>query len=121
MPARADTHVQNGIKINDDVVITGISGRLPESSSIEEFKQQLFEGVDLVTDDPRRWPSGLYGLPTRTGKIKDLTKFDASFFGVHAKQAHVMDPQLRMLLELTHEAIVDAGKCFFFNLITATE
>ncbi|CAG9771106.1 unnamed protein product [Ceutorhynchus assimilis] len=109
MPARADTHIQNGIKINDDVVLTGISGRLPESSSIEEFKQQLFDGVDLVTDDPRRWPSGLYGLPTRTGKIKDLTKFDASFFGVHAKQAHVMDPQLRMLLELTHEAIVDAG------------
>ncbi|KAH1002410.1 hypothetical protein HUJ04_008498 [Dendroctonus ponderosae] len=109
MPARADTHIQNGVKSNDDVVITGISGRLPESNSIEEFKQQLFEGVDLVTDDPRRWPTGLYGLPTRTGKLKDLSKFDASFFGVHAKQAHVMDPQLRMLLELTHEAIVDAG------------
>ncbi|XP_030757326.1 fatty acid synthase [Sitophilus oryzae] len=109
MPARADTHVQNGVPLNDDVVITGISGRLPESSSIEEFKQQLFEGVDLVTDDERRWPSGLYGLPTRTGKLKDLSRFDATFFGVHAKQAHVMDPQLRMLLELTHEAIVDAG------------
>ncbi|XP_050301861.1 fatty acid synthase [Anthonomus grandis grandis] len=109
MPARADTTVQNGMKHIDDVVITGISGRLPESSNIEEFKQQLFDGVDLVTDDARRWPSGLYGLPTRTGKIKDLTKFDASFFGVHAKQAHVMDPQLRMLLELCHEAIVDAG------------
>ncbi|XP_066156912.1 fatty acid synthase [Euwallacea fornicatus] len=109
MPARADTPVQNGFTIADDVVISGISGRLPESDSIEEFKQQLFDGVDLVTDDPRRWPSGLYGLPTRTGKLKDLSKFDASFFGVHAKQAHVMDPQLRMLLELTHEAIVDAG------------
>ncbi|KAL1517282.1 hypothetical protein ABEB36_001067 [Hypothenemus hampei] len=109
MPARADPHIQNGIKTNDDVVITGISGRLPESNTIEEFKQQLFDGVDLVTDDERRWPSGLYGLPTRTGKIKDLSRFDATFFGVHAKQANVMDPQLRMLLELTHEAIVDAG------------
>lgn len=53
--------------------------------------------------------TGMYGLPTRTGKLKDLKHFDATFFGVHAKQAHVMDPQLRMLLELTHEAIVDAG------------
>lgn len=53
--------------------------------------------------------AGLHGLPTRTGKLKDLAHFDATFFGVHAKQAHAMDPQLRMLLELTHEAIVDAG------------
>jgi len=109
MPARADTPVQNGYKATEDVVIAGISGRLPESATIDEFKQQLFEGVDLVTDDERRWPSGLYGLPTRTGKLKDLSRFDATFFGVHAKQANVMDPQLRMLLELTHEAIVDAG------------
>lgn len=110
MPARvqdAQAGLTNTIK--DDVVISGISGRLPESNTIEEFKQQLFDSVDLVTDDPRRWPSGLYGLPTRTGKLKDLTHFDATFFGVHAKQAHVMDPQLRLLLELTHEALVDAG------------
>ncbi|XP_075224694.1 fatty acid synthase-like [Lycorma delicatula] len=95
--------------LSDDIVITGISGKLPESNNIEEFKDQLFAGVDLITDDERRWPSGIHGLPTRTGKLKDLQYFDATFFGVHAKQAHVMDPQLRMLLELTHEAIVDAG------------
>lgn len=110
MPARvpdAESGFRNGI--SEDIVITGISGRLPESSNIEEFKQQLFDGVDLVTDDERRWPSGLHGLPSRTGKIKDISRFDATFFGVHAKQANVMDPQLRQLLELTHEAIVDAG------------
>ncbi|XP_057664642.1 fatty acid synthase [Diorhabda carinulata] len=110
MPARApETERHVGNSFSDDIAITGISGRLPESSSIEEFKQQLFDGVDLVTDDARRWPSGLYGLPTRSGKLKNLQYFDATFFGVHAKQAHVMDPQLRMLLELTYEAIVDAG------------
>lgn len=43
---------------DDDVVITGLSGRLPESNNIEEFRDQLFAGVDLVTDDERRWPSG---------------------------------------------------------------
>lgn len=42
----------------EDVVISGLSGRLPESSNIEEFKEKLFAGVDLVTDDERRWPSG---------------------------------------------------------------
>ncbi|KAI4493375.1 hypothetical protein M0802_009435 [Mischocyttarus mexicanus] len=103
--------VSNGVShnLNEDIVISGFSGRLPESSNIEEFKTKLFDGIDLVTDDERRWPSGLYGLPSRSGKLKNLEHFDATFFGVHAKQAHVMDPQLRMLLEITHEAIIDAG------------
>lgn len=51
----------------------------------------------------------MYGVPSRTGKLKDVTKFDAEFFGIHAKLANSMDVQLRMLLEVTHEAIVDAG------------
>ncbi|XP_030383066.1 fatty acid synthase [Scaptodrosophila lebanonensis] len=97
--------------VNDDVAITGFSGRLPESSTIEEFKQNLFNGVDMVNDDPRRWERGLYGLPDRLGKIKeiDLENFDQQFFSVHQKQAECMDPCLRILLELTHEAIIDAG------------
>ncbi|XP_047503403.1 fatty acid synthase [Pieris napi] len=93
----------------DEVVVTGLSGRLPQSDTIEEFAEQLFAGVDLVTADDRRWMPGLHGLPERNGKLKDLEHFDATFFGVHAKQAHLMDPQLRLLLEITHEAIVDAG------------
>ena len=52
----------------------------------------------------------MYGLPERCGKLKDISKFDAPFFGVHPKQANGMDPQLRMLLEVTYEAIVDSGK-----------
>jgi len=39
-----------------------------------------------------------------------LTKFDATFFGVHPKQANVTDPQLRLLLEVTYEALLDSGK-----------
>ncbi|XP_055839922.1 fatty acid synthase isoform X2 [Episyrphus balteatus] len=93
------------------VAISGISGRLPESSNIEEFKKNLFDGVDMVNDDPRRWPKGLYDLPDRLGKIKDkdLESFDQQFFSVHQKQAECMDAQLRMLLEVTYEAIIDAG------------
>ncbi|XP_012511898.1 PREDICTED: fatty acid synthase [Propithecus coquereli] len=93
----------------EEVVIAGMSGKLPESENLEEFWANLIGGVDMVTDDDRRWKAGLYGLPRRSGKLKDLSKFDASFFGVHPKQAHTMDPQLRMLLEVTYEAIVDGG------------
>jgi len=63
----------------------------------------------MIVEDERRFSTKMYELPPRFGKIKDLGSFDASFFGVHAKQAHVMDPQIRILLELTYEAIIDAG------------
>ncbi|XP_055683221.1 fatty acid synthase-like [Lutzomyia longipalpis] len=101
----------SGIEGIDEVVISGFSGRFPESSNVEEFKSNLFNGVDMVNDDPRRWPTGLYDLPARIGKIKqeNLENFDHIFFGVHQKQAEVMDPLLRNLLEVTHETIVDSG------------
>jgi fatty acid synthase len=53
---------------------------------------------------------GYHGLPKRGGKLKDISKFDAAFFGVHGKQANGMDPQLRLLLEVTYEALIDAGE-----------
>ncbi|KAI1292130.1 Fatty acid synthase [Halotydeus destructor] len=94
---------------NLDIAIAGISGRFPESDNIDELSDNLFNHVDMVTEDDRRWPKGLYGLPARSGKIKDLSKFDAQFFGIPGKQASAMDPQIRMLLEATYEAICDAG------------
>ncbi|NXU42098.1 FAS synthase, partial [Drymodes brunneopygia] len=93
----------------EDVVIAGIAGRLPESENLQEFWENLLNGVDMVTEDDRRWKPGIYGLPKRNGKLKDISKFDASFFGVHPKQAHTMDPQLRLLLEVSYEAILDGG------------
>nr|XP_025855761.1 fatty acid synthase [Vulpes vulpes] len=93
----------------EEVVIAGMSGKLPESDNMEEFWANLIGSVDMVTDDDRRWKAGLYGLPRRSGKLKDLSRFDASFFGVHPKQAHTMDPQLRLLLEVAYEAILDGG------------
>ena len=60
----------------------------------------------------------MYGLPGRCGKLKEISKFDAAFFGVHPKQAHAMDPQLRMLLEVTYEAILDAGRFCHVVLLT---
>ncbi|XP_075558241.1 fatty acid synthase 1 [Dermacentor variabilis] len=94
---------------DEDVVITGFSAYFPQADHLAEFKEKLYAGVDLVTEDETRWPRGLLGLPERSGKIRDLSQFDAQFFGVHPKQAHVMDPQLRLFLETSYEAIVDAG------------
>lgn len=64
----------------------------------------------MVTDKECRWanfPS--QELPKRKGVIKNITKFDATFFGVHHKQVHAMDPQGRQLIECAYEAILDSG------------
>lgn len=63
----------------------------------------------MVTDDNRRWAPDNPEIPQRTGKINNAQKFDASFFGVHYKQAHTMDPMCRLLMERAYEAVVDAG------------
>jgi len=44
-----------------------------------------------------------------TGKIKDIDKFDATFFNAHPKLAEHTDPMTRICLERSIEAIIDAG------------
>lgn len=57
---------------------------------------------------------GLYGAIMRTGKMKDLTEFDAEFFGYPPALAERTDPQQRMLLEVVYEAIIDSGWFILF-------
>ncbi|KMQ97230.1 fatty acid synthase [Lasius niger] len=93
----------------EEIVISGIAGRFPDSNNVEELKTNLLNKVDLVSGDDRRWKLDHPDIPQRTGKINNVGKFDALFFGVHFKQAQTMDPMCRMLLEHAYEAIIDAG------------
>ena len=45
-------------KGQEEVVISGVSGRFPQSSNVEEFAEHLLNGDDLVTEDDKRWPPG---------------------------------------------------------------
>ncbi|KAM3963796.1 fatty acid synthase-like [Aphomia sociella] len=99
------SHPQPG----DEVYITGISGYFPDSDSVMHLQENLFNKVDLISGDNRRWNLSHPEIPQRTGKINNVNKFDASFFGVHYKQAHTMDPMCRILLEKAYEAVIDAG------------
>lgn len=42
----------------EDIVISGFSGRFPECDSIDEMRQKLYAGEDMVNAEPRRWPTG---------------------------------------------------------------
>lgn len=59
------SNVRDSLKINyaitepgEEVVITGISGRFPESRNIIELKNNLMNKVDLITDNSERWGQG---------------------------------------------------------------
>lgn len=59
------SNVRDPLKINyaitepgEEVVITGISGRFPESRNIIELKNNLMNKVDLITDNSERWGQG---------------------------------------------------------------
>lgn len=51
---------------------------------------------------------GYRGLPPRTGTIPDIASFDHEFFKLNRKQADKMEPLIRLLLETTQEALMDA-------------
>ncbi|XP_011203074.2 fatty acid synthase [Bactrocera dorsalis] len=93
----------------DEIVISGMAGKFPNSHNIAEFERNLYNKIDMVDDDERRWRHFHPEIPKRSGKIYNLEKFDATFFGVHFKQAHTMDPQTRILIETAYEAVIDAG------------
>ena len=96
------------------IVISGISARLPKSRTMEEFKLNLFNGVDMTTDE-KRWNDDK--LPDRNGYLNCLDKFDASFFNQTPRQAEQIDAQARLLLETSFEAILDAGRLWFLVAI----
>jgi fatty acid synthase len=98
-----------------EIVISGISGRFPESSNIKEFEENLLKNVNMVTVNDRRFAPGLYGIPEGFGTLLEIDKFDSQFFGISPVEGRRMDPQLRMALEVSYEAMVDAGMEFFNN------
>ncbi|GJQ79759.1 hypothetical protein Trydic_g23235 [Trypoxylus dichotomus] len=93
----------------DEIVITGIAGKFPDSRNVYDFRDNLFNKVDLVSGDNRRWKPIHPEIPQRTGKLFDIHKFDAGFFGKTSIQAENIDPMIRMVLETAVEVLIDAG------------
>src|SRR5919204_4612213 len=102
-----------------DIAIVGLSTRFPgDMNTPEETWQALLEGRDAITDLPEgRWEEFL-GEPriaerinkarTRGGYLKDIKGFDSEFFALSKMEADNLDPQQRMALELTWEALEHA-------------
>jgi fatty acid synthase len=58
------------VKEGEEIVISGIGGRFPESDTIDEFANNLYNKVDMIVDDDRRWPKGNKIIFNLTFKLK---------------------------------------------------
>ncbi|KAH9645168.1 hypothetical protein HF086_005713 [Spodoptera exigua] len=92
----------------DEVVISGISGVFPNSDSVLDFMNNLYNKVDMVTEEPKCNVNDP-DVPKHVGKITGTDKFDAQFFGVSYHLACALEPMARKLLEHAYGAIFDSG------------
>jgi phthiocerol/phenolphthiocerol synthesis type-I polyketide synthase C len=106
--------------LHDDIAIVGWAGRFPGANSISDLWSLLLEGRCAVTQVPaERFSQQRFGHPRRpergksytfaAGVLDDIWGFDPSVFGISPREAEQMDPQQRILLQLTWEALEDAG------------
>ncbi|MGO9930690.1 MAG: beta-ketoacyl synthase N-terminal-like domain-containing protein, partial [Steroidobacteraceae bacterium] len=106
-------------KDRSPVAVIGFSFRLPGGAD-EAVWQALLAGRDLVTSvESDRWAQESFHHPNKAepgtsytfaaGSIGDIAGFDAAFFGISPREAEQMDPQQRVLLEMTLEAFEHAG------------
>ncbi|WP_313916887.1 SDR family NAD(P)-dependent oxidoreductase, partial [Tahibacter sp.] len=96
------------------IAIIGLACHFPGARHHEQFWENLVNGVDSIAVAP---PAARDAAPARPGahsvyawgNIEGKEFFDAEFFQVAARDAHLMDPQLRLLLQQAWAAVEDAG------------
>jgi len=107
--------------VRQPIAVIGIGCRLPGGvDGPESFWKLLVKGGDAITDVPLdRWNHDKFyhpepGTPGKTvacqaGFVSNVDSFDYAFFGISPREAGQMDPQHRLVLEVSWEAIEDAG------------
>lgn len=101
----------------NDIAVIGMSGRFPGAKNVYEFWQNLKDGKETthfftddeldvsITDELKNNPNYVKAR----GIIDDPRSFDPAFFGINPKLAELMDPQHRLFLEISWEALEHSG------------
>jgi amino acid adenylation domain-containing protein/thioester reductase-like protein len=103
----------------EPLAIVGLGCRFPMADNPDAFWKLLRDGRDAISQVPaERWDvDQLYAseatagkMTTRWGGFLDrIDQFDPHFFGISPREAARMDPQQRLLMEVSWEALENAG------------
>ncbi|CAG0937722.1 phthiocerol/phenolphthiocerol synthesis type-I polyketide synthase E [Thermoflexales bacterium] len=101
-----------------EIAIIGMAGRFPGARNIDKFWQNLRQGVESIhlLDDQELAVLGVEEAVRRdpnyvkaAAVMEGIDLFDAAFFGYTPREAELMDPQHRVLLECAWETLEHAG------------
>ena len=104
---------------HEPIAITGMGCRFPgDAINPEAFWDLLHNGVDAVRPvPPDRWDTNTFAdlklahpIAWFGGFINKIDQFDPQFFGISPREANSIDPQQRLVLEVTWEALENAGQ-----------
>ncbi|MBS1799655.1 MAG: SDR family NAD(P)-dependent oxidoreductase [Acidobacteria bacterium] len=117
-----NAHTSDGANVPgrwaDGIAIIGMSARFPQSQNVQEYWQHLLAGDVLISDlnDAELHAAGVseqdmssHSYVRRGSAIRDAEMFDAGLFNLSRREAEMIDPQQRVLLECAWEALDDAG------------
>ncbi|OUL30716.1 hypothetical protein BV372_21620 [Nostoc sp. T09] len=102
----------------EGIAIVGLAGRFPGAKNVEEFWQNLQDGVESISffSEQELTDAGIDSAVFRNSDyvkakavLDDIELFDAAFFGFSPKEATITDPQHRLFLESAWEALENAG------------
>lgn len=105
-------------QIIDGIAIIGMAGRFPGANTIDEFWQNLKNGVESISffTEQDLLKAGIDAELVQDpnyvkakGILEDVQGFDAAFFGFNAREAEITDPQQRLFLECAWEGLEESG------------
>ncbi len=108
----------NAQTLGEAIAIIGMGCHFPGAKDPQSFWELLRDGVDAIKEvPPSRWDSSIFSeaqlgkMHTRWGGfLEQVDQFDPQFFGISPREAEFMDPQQRRLLEVSWEALENAGQ-----------
>ena len=117
---KRETHVNHNQDASEPIAIIGLSCRFPNAANKDAYWNLLKNGLSGIKEVPAdRWDLETYFDEdvNKKGKmntiwggfIDQVDQFDAEFFGISPREAKQIDPQQRLMLELSWEALEDAG------------
>ncbi len=107
-------------RLGDPVAIVGMACRFPGAVGVPAFWRLLEAGENAVTEGVPGSGVGRVGVlfPDAEvqseacrfgGYLDEIDRFDAAFFRISPVEAQLLDPQQRLMLETSWQALEDAG------------